>query len=210
VTAAYLLAALGSDDGHRTPASRAHLEAEDAALVASIRAGDEPAFEQVYRAYHAAMWDVAYRYVRDESAAEDAVQDVFRMVWERRASLSVTGTLATYLFGAVRHRALNMLRHLGVARRAAETFSETDVPGLGGALQAPDAETAIADLDAQVLRYINALPERTRTLVMLRWKHGLSYAEIAAALGMSGDAAKKLGQRVHAVLRPLIEELREP
>jgi RNA polymerase sigma-70 factor (ECF subfamily) len=142
-------------------------------------------------------------------ASEDAVHDVFRMFWERRATLSIEGTLATYLFGAVRHRALNVLRHLGVARRSLAAFDTSDVPAMGGAPPRADMQSDTADLEALVFRHIAVLPERTRTLVLLRWKHGLSYAEIAAALGVSTEAAKKLGQRVQAVLRPLLEELKE-
>lgn len=204
----HLFASLGSDESHRTPADVARLTAEDAALVANIRDGDEAAFERVYRAYHAAMWDIAHRYMRDPDSAEDVVHDVFRMVWERRATLSVESTLAVYLFGAVRHRALNVLRHTGVVRRAAEGFETDDVPALGAPPPHADADATARDLERYVLRYVDALPERTRTLVLLRWRHRLSYPEIAVALGMSPEAAKKLGQRVQNVLRPLLDELR--
>jgi RNA polymerase sigma factor (sigma-70 family) len=94
-------------------------------------------------------------------------------------------------------------------RRAAEAFPSEEVPAFGAAPARTDAHADAADLEARVIRYVDALPERTRLLVMLRWKHELSYAEVAAALGMSNDAAKKLGQRVQAVLRPLLEELKE-
>jgi len=208
VNVVHLFTSLGPDESHRTPADTARLLAEDAELVANIRAGDEATFEQVYRTYHASMWEIAHRYMRDRDGAEDVVHDVFRMVWERRASLVVEGALAVYLFGAVRHRALNVLRHTGVVRRAADAFGSDDVPALGTPPPRADAEAAVHDLERYVMRYVDALPERTRTLVLLRWRHRLSYPEIAAALGMSTDAAKKLGQRVQQVLRPLLEELR--
>jgi RNA polymerase sigma-70 factor (ECF subfamily) len=208
VDVAYLLSALEPDAAHHGQADTARLHADDMALVARIRDGDESAFEQLYHLYHASMWDVAYRYIRERDEAEDIVQDVFRMLWERRVVLTVNGSLATYLFGAVRHRALNVLRHAGVVRRATESFNEDDVPAFGAALPSTDAQAVAHDLEAQVMRYINALPPRTQTLVILRWRHHRSYPEVAAALGMSTEAAKKLGQRVQQVLRPLIEELR--
>jgi RNA polymerase sigma factor (sigma-70 family) len=207
VTVAYLFHALGPDDA--SPASsedRDRYLREDAALVARLREGDDAALEHLYRTHHAAMWDVAYRYLRDTDSAEDAVHDVFRMLWERRGMLAPTGTITTYLFGAVRHRALNVLRHHGVARRAVETFDEAP-PGLGVVPPSPDSLALASDREARVRRYIEALPDRTQTLVMLRWRHGLSYPDVAAALGMSTEAAKKLGQRVQAVLRPLLSEL---
>jgi RNA polymerase sigma-70 factor (ECF subfamily) len=211
VTFAYLFASLGPDDASASSnrPDVARIRAEDAALVARIREGDEGALETVYRAYHPAMCEVAFRYVRDTDVAEDAVQDVFHRLWERRAGLTVEETLATYLLGAVRHRALNVLRHAGVVRRAAERFIEDEVPALGVAAPATDQQSEAADLEARVLRYLDQLPERTRTLVLLRWKHGLSYAEIAVALGMSAEAAKKLGQRTQGILRPLLEELQD-
>jgi RNA polymerase sigma-70 factor (ECF subfamily) len=208
VNVAYLLSALDPDHGHHGQADTERLRADDMALVARIRDGDESAFERLYQLYHAPMWDVAYRYVHERDGAEDIVHDVFRMLWERRVVLTINGSLATYLLGAVRHRALNVLRHAGVVRRATESFNEDDVPALGTASPDTDARVITHDLEAQVMRYISALPPRTQTLVILRWRHHRSYSEVAAALGMSTEAAKKLGQRVQQVLRPLLEELR--
>jgi RNA polymerase sigma factor (sigma-70 family) len=209
VTAALLFAALGPDDTTGSSASRARVSEEHAALIPRIRAGDEEALGEVYHAYHPIMWDVAYRYLQDRDMAEDAVHDVFRMLWERRATFAVESTLASYLLGAVRHRALNLLRHAGVTRRAAQRFDASDIPALGAAPQPADSRVINSDLEARVLHYLTTLPERTRALVLLRWKHGLPYAEVAVALGISPEAAKKLGQRVQGVLRPLLEELKE-
>lgn len=206
---AHLFAALEPDHARHGQADTARLQADDMALVARIRDGDESAFEQLYRTYHAPMWDIAYRYIRERDGAEDVVHDVFRMLWERRVVLTVDGSLATYLFGAVRHRALNVLRHAGVVRRTVESFDDDDVPAFGAATPGTDARANASDLETHVMRYISALPPRTQTLVLLRWRHRRSYPEVAAALGISTEAAKKLGQRVQQVLRPLLEELRD-
>jgi len=177
-------------------------------LIVRLRAGEAGAFETVYLAYYQRLWEYAYRYVRDEGTAEDVVHDVFRMILERCASLRIEQGVEAYLYGAVRHRVLQLLRHEGVVRHMAEESGD-EVPALGAQEEATDAAVLEHDLDARVQYYLRRLPERTQTLFILRWKHGMTYPEIAAALGMSPEAAKKLGQRVQVAFRRLVEELRD-
>src|SRR5438477_12354737 len=105
-------------------------------LVARIRAGDEAAFEAMFRAYYDPLCRYVAAYLGSRDAAEDAVQGVFARLWEDRAHWAV-GEVRHYLYAAVRRRAISQIRRMAVQRRAAPLLLEES----GGAGRASaDAE----------------------------------------------------------------------
>ena len=87
--------------------SRAQFQPEDE-WIARVRAGDESAFDALVRAHYARLYNYAYRFLCAREAAEDAVQEVFLKVWERRAGPPLQDPLA-YLYQAVRNQCLMAL-----------------------------------------------------------------------------------------------------
>src|SRR5215216_5650542 len=75
--------------------------------VERIRAGDEPAFEALFRALAPGLCALVTRYVGARAVAEEIVQDLFLELWTRRSELSIDQSIAAYLFTAARNRALN-------------------------------------------------------------------------------------------------------
>jgi RNA polymerase sigma-70 factor (family 1) len=167
--------------------NRARVETEarhtygESEWVEAIRAGDAVAFEALFHAYHSTLCAFAYRYLGARDLAEETVQEIFLLVWERRASWDVRTSVRSYLFTAVRNAALSYLRHERVVRR-----SETDVRELQPAPSAsPDHEALEAETVAAVKQAVSRLPERCRLIFTLHREQGLTYAEVAEVLGIS-------------------------
>src|SRR3989441_10374602 len=93
-----------------------HVSTQD--WVARIRAGDEAAFEAMFRTYYDRLCRYVAPYLGSRDAAEDAVQGVFVRIWEDRARWAVSD-LPHYLYAAVRRRAISQIRRTAVRRRAA-------------------------------------------------------------------------------------------
>jgi RNA polymerase sigma-70 factor (ECF subfamily) len=154
-------------------------------LVPRIRLGDERAFETLFRAHYDALCVFATRYVREAALAEEIVQDLFADLWAKRQTWDVRESVRAYLFAATRHRALNLRK-----RQAMESDWEQDqVSGQVHVLH-PVPETADvalerADLRARLDAALEALPERCRLVMHLRWREQMRYAEIAAVMGIS-------------------------
>ena len=186
---------------HSQPSS-AQVE-RDRDYVTRIRAGDYDAFVAVFRAYYGPAREFAGRLLRDEDAAEDVVQDVFFTIWRRRETWVVTSSLASYIYGAVRNRAVTQLRHRRVRARL-----EGFVRGaLDRAVPRPDADALAIDLDAVVRRAIDRLPRRCREVYELRWYHQLSYVEIAHMLSISVKTVEAHVAMALKVLRAQIRDL---
>jgi RNA polymerase sigma-70 factor, ECF subfamily len=146
--------------------------------VGRIRAGDESAFETLFRACAPGLCLFATRYLGSRSAAEDLVQELFLSLWKKRGELEITGPVDTYLYRAARNRALNQLRHSQVEERFRTAVLER---GMEGAIS-PDVEI-LEMLDVQDA--IQGLPPRCRLVFTLHHHHGLTYADIARSLGLS-------------------------
>src|SRR5262245_26662007 len=74
-----------------------------------IAAGDQAAFEQVFKAHYRPLCAFALQYVKDGDRAQDLVQELFARLWQDRERTTVTTSLKSYLFAAVRNRCLNAI-----------------------------------------------------------------------------------------------------
>jgi RNA polymerase sigma-70 factor (ECF subfamily) len=176
---------------------------DDAALAARIRTGDSDAFEAMYLAYYSPLCRFTVTLVRTPEVAEELVQDLLCRIWEQRAAWSPGSvTIAAYLFRAARNRALNYLKHERIGREFADARARAeDPPGFGRGAPAPDVCAAEADFAAALERALEGLPPRCREACALRWQHGLTYAEVAAAMGITLKAAEALISRGLKALR---------
>ena len=159
---------------------------DDAALLAGIRAGEEASFELLFRSYYGRLHLYAEGYVRSPEVAEDLTVEVFARIWERRADWEVHGSIRAYLYAAVRNEALmHVRRRRMLARMHSDPAFDLRPPGMGAPGPAPDASLEAEELTLAVEAAIARLPERSREAFVLHRKHGLSYAEVAAAMGIS-------------------------
>jgi RNA polymerase sigma-70 factor (ECF subfamily) len=175
-------------------------------VMRRIRDGDLEAFELLYRTYFVSLWEFAYRYLHDTDAAQDVVQDVLVALWDRREALTGHERIPPYLYAAVRYRALDAVRHIDTARRARTVIGAAELAVTASA----DAELVEAEANAAVERALAQLSDGPRRVLLLRWKHGLSFAEIAESLGISENAAKVQASRGRQALAPYLRDLLTP
>jgi RNA polymerase sigma factor (sigma-70 family) len=170
------------------PALRAQ---PDRRLVDLVRDGYDAAFEEIVRRYRRPLDRFAAAIVGGHS--EDVTQDAFS-----KALLALRGSqaeieLRPWLYRIVRNTALNDLRGRGPAVAG---LSET-LPGGRSAAAEVEAREELRDL----MERLGALPEPQRAALVMRELEGLSHEEIAAALGVSGGAARQAIYRARAALR---------
>ena len=170
------------------PALRAQ---PDRRLVDLVRDGYDAAFEEIVRRYRKPLDRFAAGIVGGR--AEDVTQDSFS-----KALLALRGSeaeieLRPWLYRIVRNTALNDLRDRAPV---AEELSER-LPGARSAAAEVEAREDLRDL----MERLQALPEPQRAALVMRELEGLSHEEIAAALGVSGGAARQAIYRARAALR---------
>ena len=100
-------------------------ESRDRAWVESIRTGDVPAFEAMFRAYKNDLGAFVTSCVHSREAAEEVIQDLFLHLWEQRHEWQPTVPLNIYLFRAARNRAIDHLRHQRVEAQFRERIPKS-------------------------------------------------------------------------------------
>ena len=80
-------------------------------LIKAIVRGDKKAFGQLFRMWYVRLCLYAESIVRDRDMAEDLVQNLFCMLWEKREEIDIRESMKAYLYRSVYHAALNSLKH---------------------------------------------------------------------------------------------------
>ena len=154
----------------------------------------ETDFDAQFLAYYEGVYRLLYRIVGTREEAEDLAQETFVRLARQRFGAGREHNLRGWLYAVASNLAFNALRGRGRRQRREETvFRQADPRG------EPDpAEAALRDDErAAVRRTLAALPQRQAQLLMLRHS-GLSYREIAAALGMAPRSVGALLARAEA------------
>lgn len=158
---------------------------------------DRARFERLFRDHYPGLFALARRYVGEPAIAEELVQDVFLSLWRRRDSLELRGSVTSYLFTSVRNAALNYLKHRELAERLRYDVAQAVSPARSTA----DAEARHNEIAEALEAAIAALPERARLALTLSRDAGLTYAQIAEALGISVKAVEANVSRALRILR---------
>jgi RNA polymerase sigma-70 factor, ECF subfamily len=148
-------------------------------LVATAR-GDRQSFADLYQLTHRRLYAVALALLRQQDAAEDAVQEAYLAIWRTAGQYQPDRAPAlVWLMAIVRHRAIEVLRQQ--RRRAAEMWAESLDED---ALQIPDPHQPlfadpVAHAIQECLRHLSADQAQAITLAFF---HGLSHEELATRL----------------------------
>lgn len=150
----------------------------DTELGKKIRNGSEIAFREIYDRYHVQMYFIAKKYVKSGALAEDAVQDIFVKLWEKRHTIDEAKSIKGFLFTMLRNHVLNMLRD-----RKKEIVSMTEVgeellPGKN----LTDDEMLYKEYHEILEKGMDELSDRKREIFELRTLKGHSNSEVAKLL----------------------------
>jgi RNA polymerase sigma-70 factor (family 1) len=155
----------------------------DSELLAAIRNNDEKAFSELFKRYWRGVHSMAYSKVRSKEVTEEIVQDLFTSLWDKRHSLSINH-VPSYLFAAVKNRALNYIESLAVHKKYWD-YSRKYLPHQE---DATDAAVGFNELMAAIEEGIDHLPEKSKKVFMLNRLEGRSVHEIALNLHLSDKA----------------------
>ncbi|MBC7488111.1 MAG: RNA polymerase sigma-70 factor [Cytophagaceae bacterium] len=157
--------------------------------------------EKIFRTHHKMLCKVAYAIVKDKSAAEDIVQDVFLTIWKKRNELTIDSNLKGYLYRAVSNSCLNYLQ--SYHKRNVKSYDEFNEQALGS-LTIHD--TMDYDrLNAAIERAIDNLPPRCKVIFVLSRMEGLKHQQIADSMQVS---IKTVENQMGIALAKLREELK--
>ncbi len=124
--------------------------------------------------YYAPMCSHAIRYVYSKEYAEDVVADVFREFWQKKQFKKVNTSFRTYLFRAVRNRAMNMIK-----RELRPTLQLADEHNAAIDALRPDEQMMYDQFYQKIQRCIDQLPPMCKKVFLMSRYENKSHKEIA-------------------------------
>ncbi len=142
---------------------------------------DTECFEALYNGYFPALQRVALHIVSCPETAEEIVSDVFIKIWKNRDRLSVSTSLHSYLFAAVRNQSVDYLRRMCRVRYC----TDEALPQHASDHPDPESRLIAAETEKRIEEAIESLPPQGRKVFRLNRDNGMKYHEIAAHLNIS-------------------------
>jgi RNA polymerase sigma factor (sigma-70 family) len=155
---------------------------------------DNAAWIDAYRRLEKPLYNVVYRVLWDATESQDVVQETFLRCWRRKADIRADG------FTALLYRtALNLASN---RRRNIRLWRTVDVTALE---HVADQTAVAAPISPTVRAAFDALPDSLKHVVLLTEIAGMTYPEVATALGVAEGTVGSRRSRALALLRERLE-----
>jgi RNA polymerase sigma-70 factor, ECF subfamily len=174
----------------------------DEELLDAVASGDDGALAALYDRFGRVAYGLAYRILRDQALAEDAVQEGFLAVWRSAQGYQrERSKAATWILTLVHRRAVDLVRRED--RRRTEALDEAQEP----ASESVDEQAGLRDRRVAVQAALQQLPDDQRQALELAYYGGYTQSELAERLGVPLGTIKS---RMFAGLNRLRELVPEP
>ncbi|SKC10966.1 RNA polymerase sigma-70 factor, ECF subfamily [Sphingobacterium nematocida] len=172
----------------------------DNELYESFKSGDLKAFRALYEKYWKPLFNFSFNILKEEQDAEDIVQEVFSMLWEKRLDIEVHN-LQAFLMTACKHRILKQIDRSKVKGRYLESLSSH--------LQQANQEHLLIDKEYNMLfnQEVDKLPRKMKQIYLLRSNEELSYLEIAEKLSIGENTVRKQLHNARTILKAKLSAL---
>lgn len=155
------------------------IQKEESVLVGELSSGCISAFNTLFREYSGRLYRFAYGYLKSGEEAEELVQEVFTIIWEKRSGLKSEFSFQSFLFTI----SFNIIKkHFRTKSHIAEYFKS-------GPKDESDMQTFQGinydSLYQFVTKLVDQLPERRKLIFIKSRFEGLSIMEIAEELELS-------------------------
>jgi RNA polymerase sigma-70 factor (family 1) len=175
-----------------------YLHNEDVLLV-RLENGHEEAFAQLFNHYRSAIYDVACRFLKSPTLAEEIVQDVFLKVWLKRTEMGAVRDFNAYLFIMARNFIFDRIKKMSY-----ETAAQTEWKNEPFFID--DTEHLVRHHQCeQILKQaIELLPPQQKQVYLLARTEGMSHEKIAEQMKLSRLTVKAhMAKALQAIRRYL-------
>jgi RNA polymerase sigma-70 factor (ECF subfamily) len=166
-------------------------------LMLRVKVGDRAAFEELFHLYEKPLTNYLFRLSGNRARSEDLLQDAFLRLWKAAPTYEPSAKVSTYIFRIAHNLFLNdaaRRREKALESMEAETRSD------------PSSDLNRRELQSQVQRAVESLPEGEREVLLLSEYNGFKYAEISEILGIPVGTVKS---RMFSAVQRLKEALKD-
>jgi RNA polymerase sigma-70 factor, ECF subfamily len=184
---------LRTSDPSNAKQARIREAEEDRGLIAKAQQGDVAAFRQLVERHQRRAFAIALALVRDENDARELVQDAFLRVFKGLNNFQGSSSFFTWLYRIITNLSIDLIRKPGrqlvdidEARFESDESQEAEYPLLSRVDGSDPADVVRRrEIASRLQTALEALPPYHRGVIVMREIEGLSYEEMAQAMGVS-------------------------
>jgi RNA polymerase sigma-70 factor (ECF subfamily) len=185
-------------------------ELEDRDLVAEALAGDSAAFGTLVERFQRPVYGLIVRMVRNPAEAEEIAQEVFIKAYSKLQSFDQSRKFSSWLFKIAHNATIDVLRKKRLVTVPLESPPEEEGGQLADILAGPERDepepVAVRGELAEALEAaMESLRPEQREILLLRFQHGLSYAELSEVMSLPLGTVKTHLHRARKRLAQIFE-----
>jgi RNA polymerase sigma-70 factor, ECF subfamily len=179
-----------------------------AELAQAFQQGDAQAFNKLVNLYQEKIFNLAYRYVKDQEEAKDLTQDIFVSIYRSLPTLKEPSKFSSWLYQIAINHCRNRYRRL--QRRG--FFDKQSIDDEESSLQLSSGESLEKNIEQQettdiLMAELAKMSETEKEILILRDLQGLSYDEISASLDIPLGTVKSKLNRARLALKNRLKHL---
>ena len=184
------------------------MEYQEKLLIGRLRAGEESAFEYLFRKFYPSLKSYATNIVCDNEAAHELVEELFVKLWNTKKYLHIETSIKSYLFKSIHNKSLNYLEHQNTENNYKKNIRQEFLKNhvYTDSNEYPFTQMVSKEIEVVLEQSIGNLPEQCKEVFKLSRFENLTYAEIATKLGISVNTVKT---QIKRALKKLREDLKD-
>lgn len=168
------------------------LKKSDKELWSALKSGDHTALEHIYRLHFPFLYNYGRKIAYNDEMVEDAIQELFIELWEKRNNLSDTDNIRPYLTISVKRKIIKLISK---SRDTTSDFEE-HLFGSEDAIEDLLINTEIkSDKADRLKKALNQLSSRQKEIIYLKYYQGMDYDDIAEVMGLNYQSSRNLVNR---------------
>lgn len=160
---------------------------------------DTAAFALIHAALFEGLYNYAHKLLNDYALADDAVQELFIKIWNKRSSINQIEKVKPFFFTSLRRQILNQLRDIKSKQLKISAAPEPDIEFSQEEIIIKKEDDA--GLKEKILQIINTLPERQREVIYLHFFEDMPLAQVAEVMAINYQSVQNLKQRALEKMR---------
>ncbi|MDJ1482326.1 sigma-70 family RNA polymerase sigma factor [Cytophagaceae bacterium YF14B1] len=186
--------------------SKQVLQQQDGILWNQFRAGELPAFTELYNTYVQTLYNYGKRFTPDKALIEDSIQDLFIELWNKKDHLSDTDSPKYFLMKSLRNKMLRKLEreHKYILNNLSEDYDFEVELSYEFSLV---TEQASIEQQEKLQQALQQLTKRQREVIFLKFYENLSYEEIASLMSIELRSVYNLVSKAIDVIKRYISRL---
>jgi RNA polymerase sigma-70 factor (ECF subfamily) len=157
----------------------------DERLMERIATSDQTALRALFERHHHRVFKFILRLTRNESAAEDLVNEVFMEVWRNAGNFGGRSSVPTWILSIAHHRTVSSLR-----KRREESWDEETAGTLADDRDDPEVSVQKQNKSEVMRRCMEQLSAEHREVIDLVYYHEMSITEVAGVVGIPENTVK--------------------